>query len=747
MSFLSHGTLSYILAYTRLMTKFPFFIWSIIFLSLYPSALWAQTIDTDRLGVKDLRANQKEELINQSIQVASKSAESIYEAPGVISVITAQEINRFGANNLLEVLERATSTYYMGSYFAPNNIISIRGDLSTPYNNHVLILINGRPTRETLFGGLDYSILLSLPLIAIERIELIRGPGSVLYGTNAYAGVINIITRDVKEGSTTVSVQSGSFGTIGLDAQSTRIKNDLKVTTSVRYFNQAGWDLNASGERRDVDPVFQDRVAYLAGQNNLGGLFTLDYKGLSVSSLIAYSSQPNTGTVPVSNFETDSTNHPPPSRNREINTLRAFVDVGYQFDLSDRSNLSINATYNAMNTRFVTPNGDFVGNTQDLILEPTFFQEWDFGLNLTLGGTAFLQDGNAEIGDVTINANDTINRGVPSYAELWYSAYAQAEYKLPFFDNVKLVAGGQLNRPAGTEVTIAPRIGLIGQFQSGQAKLAGERGAWGFKLLYGEALRAPFEAENNLNDPGTLLGSDDLDPETVTTLDAQLFYYRPGLEIIATFFDNQVKRVITQVDPNPNDADGTFQYINAAGNLREQGVELESKIALIDRVFLSGSVTYQTDIRSTLETETNQDIPDLRLTPEFMFKVGAFYYWKEKDLSVGLFDSYFGKSRGVSTQNDFNAPAAAFHNLTFNANLNLSRLFFGKKSQAEIDSTSRLSERTKIENQNIPDIILNFYVVNLLDEGIFYPEFVRRQINTFPGRSGRGIYASLKINF
>jgi outer membrane cobalamin receptor len=273
------------------------------------------------------------------VSIASKSLESIYDAPGVITVITSTEIERFGANNLLEILERVASVYSVGSYFAPNNVLSIRGDLATPYNNHVLILLNGRPTRENLFGGIDYPIYLALPLQAIENIEVIRGPGSVLYGTNAYSGVINIITKDVVEEQTQIGFDYGSFNTYSFQALNTKIKDKLKITSTMRYFGQDGWRHEATGE--DGNPLNYD-----AFQNNLGGMVNVKYNQLNINSFVSYSSQASTGVLPIDNILGVGI------RNRSINTVRAFFDVGYNFDLSKKLNISTNATYNSMRTRF-----------------------------------------------------------------------------------------------------------------------------------------------------------------------------------------------------------------------------------------------------------------------------------------------------------------------------------------------------------------------------------------------------------
>ena len=148
-----------------------------------------------------------------SIITASKKQEKIQEAPAVVTVITAEEIKDFGCDTLYDVLQRLTSVQMAGSHMLPDNISVIRGDLETHYDNHVLILINGRPFRDSISGGQNGPLYQIFPVDVIDHIEFVRGPGSVLYGSDAFQGVINIITKKPAEGfSAELTAGGGSFG-------------------------------------------------------------------------------------------------------------------------------------------------------------------------------------------------------------------------------------------------------------------------------------------------------------------------------------------------------------------------------------------------------------------------------------------------------------------------------------------------------------------------------------------------------
>ena len=147
-----------------------------------------------------------------SVGIASKKEERVLDAPGIITVVTKEEIKSYGGNSLVDVLNRLPSVQLTWSDVFRDNVPGVRGQIATQYDNRMLLLLNGRPMRESMTGGFHYDILRSFPLEAIERIEFIRGPGSVLYGSSAFMGVINIVTKkpkDTTEGS--VMVLGGSL--------------------------------------------------------------------------------------------------------------------------------------------------------------------------------------------------------------------------------------------------------------------------------------------------------------------------------------------------------------------------------------------------------------------------------------------------------------------------------------------------------------------------------------------------------
>ena len=100
-----------------------------------------------------------------------------------MSVVSHDELQRWGGITLGEILDRVPGLNLTERVFTDRSIVAARGDQTKINGGHVLFLINGRPTREILEGGLVGDLVESFPVAALDHIEVIKGPGSVLYGS------------------------------------------------------------------------------------------------------------------------------------------------------------------------------------------------------------------------------------------------------------------------------------------------------------------------------------------------------------------------------------------------------------------------------------------------------------------------------------------------------------------------------------------------------------------------------------
>src|SRR4051812_47575131 len=150
-----------------------------------------------------------EELLGTRIALGSLETETIFNTPSTISVIDRESIERYNFLSLAEAL-RVLAGFDVGRTHLKREVPTSRGILQEHYSNKVLLMIDNVPAWNAVTGEA------SLDRIAIEdveRIEVLKGPASVLYGTNAYAGAVNVVLR-LPDGESTVSARGGA-GSLG----------------------------------------------------------------------------------------------------------------------------------------------------------------------------------------------------------------------------------------------------------------------------------------------------------------------------------------------------------------------------------------------------------------------------------------------------------------------------------------------------------------------------------------------------
>lgn len=632
------------------------------------------------------------------VSTASKVEESINDAPGVITIINATDIERFGANNLRELLDRVVNVLNLGSHLYPQNISSIRGDLLSHIDNRVLILLNGRPIREGLTGGVNSTIYLAFPIQTLQRIEVVRGPGSVLYGTNAYMGVINLITKMPKNVEFQSQVGAGDFETMQYNATTGGRIGGWNFISGIHFLKSDGWNFIAKDEANaDVQTRF--------GESNMGGVLSINRKGkdnnISFNSFIGFSDQDNLGVAPIIASAAGPTQ-------RNMNVLRGLVDLGYEKQImGDKWQANLNVNYNYLKQYAGVLSDPYEALASDMLIELTNYVRPIKNMNIIVGGTAYFHSG---------RANQNAIEAVAPYNEIWYSAYTQLDYRI--VSRLKIIAGGQLNKTPRSDFDFVPRIGAIFDI----IKNLDAKRNLSLKILYGEAFRASFSAENFIK-ISTLVGNPNLAPEKVATIDAQLFFNTRNLQVSGGFFYSVQRNIITRV---PTAVAGVTGYENK-GEIVFQGFETEFRIN-------AGRAFYVTGSASFTESVQNDTLRNATHVPQLMAKLGLHYNLAIKGkeyLSIGLFNSYIGEASDVSvvnaTRREYNPAAQAYNFMTLKLSLNLMRL---------LD-----------KNAGTNQFLINLYATNLLDEAIFYPEFNRRRINTLPGRAGRAFYGSITFKF
>ncbi|MBN1622259.1 MAG: TonB-dependent receptor [Endomicrobiales bacterium] len=535
-----------------------------------------------------------------SIVTASKKEEKIQEAPAVVTVITAQEIKDFGAVTFYDVLQRMPSIQPIGSHLYPRNAAVVRGDLVGHYDNHILILINGRPFREDVAGGLNASFYNMFPVEVISRIEYVRGPGSVLYGTNAFDGVINVITKKPAEDmDAKVSIGAGSFGA-NIGKGTINIKNnDLSLLANINYFKDDGWDFKAISASPAPGSEYSGETKL--GNNNTSGSLFLKYKDFSFDFYIAKLEQKDFGLVPL--WAVTGENGA-----AWLTTYRRYADIGYSKKLSGDYNFQANLTYNYY--MFESYGNNSLASSEgahDILGE------------VSIGGPV-MENVNFMAGMVLKNQkNEDISAAkIVDFDNNYFSGYAQLDYKP--VDKLKLVGGAQYNKPEDIDAVTVPRIGGTYQFTD---KLT-------TKASYAEAFRSPWAIETLTYFPGVLVGNPSLKPEKVKTLDFQVLYNAKKHQSSLTLFNSNYEDLITRIS-HPTISGGTSSYDNSS-TMEIQGLEIESRVSLMSGLYVQGGGTYQAEKDGKVAS------------PYFMVKAGLSYH-AEFGLIASVFDTYFGEPK------------------------------------------------------------------------------------------------------
>ena len=153
---------------------------------------WAAPQSTDAKAPDDLKQMSLEQLGDVEVTTVSKDPQQVQKTPAAVFVITQEDIRRSGATNIPEALRLAPGVE-VARIDANHWSVAIRG-FAGQFSKSLLVLVDGRSIYTPLFEGV-YWDLPYVMLEDVERIEVIRGPGGTIWGSNAVNGVINIITK------------------------------------------------------------------------------------------------------------------------------------------------------------------------------------------------------------------------------------------------------------------------------------------------------------------------------------------------------------------------------------------------------------------------------------------------------------------------------------------------------------------------------------------------------------------------
>ena len=205
--------------------------WALILSGLAMIAFPAVPAHPQQSSGSDLTQTSLEDLMNIEVTSVSKKRQRTSQAAGAIFVISHDDIRRSGARNIPDLL-RMVPGLDVAQIDAGKWAISARG-FNGQYSNKLLVLVDGRTVYTPIFAGVFWDSQ-NVPLDTIERIEVIRGPGAAVWGSNAMNGVINIITQNSAD--TQGGYVSAGIGNIGTGSETLRYGGKIRGLGTYRVY-------------------------------------------------------------------------------------------------------------------------------------------------------------------------------------------------------------------------------------------------------------------------------------------------------------------------------------------------------------------------------------------------------------------------------------------------------------------------------------------------------------------------------
>jgi outer membrane receptor for ferrienterochelin and colicins len=534
----------------------------------------------------DLAALSLEQLMDMNVHSvfgASKYEQRVTRAPSSISIVTAEDIRRFGYTNLADVLSGVRGLYVTND--RNYTYLGVRGFLRPgDYTTRVLVLIDGHRLNDNIYdsGAIGREAMLDVELI--DRVEVIRGPSSSVYGSSAFLGVINVITkrgRDIDGAEVGVDIASqDTYRTRATYGET--FANGVDFLVSASHYSSAGWNFYyPEFDQRSSDHRFASNNGVAAGldDESAAKFFTsLRYGDFNAS--LYYSARRR--QVPTASF--NAIFGDPDERTHD---RASYIELGYKHALSSTTDLKVRGFYDLFEYEGTYPNdyalpgdppdrvvfvdestGRWAGTEVQLTAKPsdryTFVLGSEYRINIRENQSGY---DDLEPRFYYIHREDRSE--VAGF-------FAQGEARLR--DDLTLTAGLRYDHYGDTfEGTANPRLALIYNPTETSA----------VKLLYGDAFRAPNPYERYYNTAQA--DAPELQPETIKTYELVYErYFDSKYRLSLSGYSYDIEGLITQVE-----AELGMQYFANMDDVRARGIELELEAIYQNGAILRGSWAVQ----------------------------------------------------------------------------------------------------------------------------------------------------------
>ncbi|RZJ15291.1 MAG: TonB-dependent receptor [Acidovorax sp.] len=497
-----------------------------------------------------------EQLMQMEVTTASRYAQTALEAPAVVSVVTAEDIRLFGYRTLGEVLSSMRGLYV--SYDRSYHYLGT-GGFATPgdYNTRVLLLVNGVRFNDNVYDQATIGTDFPLDLDLVDRVEFVPGPGSAVYGANAFFGVVNVITRNGRQlAGPQVSVEAGSHGS-------------AKGRFSVGTVDTHGGDWLVAVSRATSRGADQYFSAFDAPATNHGVAQRLDFD--RNTQLFARMQHEGLALTLAHGERTKGT--PTAAFSQAFNDPRSrFIDtntrVAAEYTRQLQPSLAFTGRLHAGHYRFV---GDYVYDYPPITLNRDVGTGQWWGSDFQWVSTAFARHKlawgldyrrDARIKQVNVDIDPPASYLDTRRTGHAVGVYLQDEFALA--PTLTLHTGLRWGKQSGSAGGLHPRLGLVYWWSPVTA----------VKLLHGTAYRPPnaYERDYAVDMAGGMVLTHGLRSEKVRTTELALEHAPTGAtRMLLTAFRSQVSNLVSLGDAAVADR---LAFSNAR-NVHVDGIEAE----------------------------------------------------------------------------------------------------------------------------------------------------------------------------
>ena len=461
-------------------------------LGLFSGVFLLSTPNYSETDFEDLLTLSLNELMQVEVFTASQENEKAAKSPASISVITAQQIKEWGIISLHDAISLLPGIV-KGETYLGQTTQTFRGVTPGLFNNKSLYLINGHPSYESLFGStlLDY-----VPIEIVERIEVVRSPASVLYGTNSISGVINIITKQGDDNEDTVTVRGGSnshkYGSLVHHSENLSMAASVQRDAGYQYtgtFDEVGNPVDLD-YRYDLENVFIDgygedwriNAAIFDREKALYGINPVVWQNGTFETFVGYI-----------------------DANKKFKFDTGELNLWLRYDISDKD-IHVNHFPGPPNNPATV-----INTVERYSLEVQYKDQITDKLKYIVGTTIEQQESNPLVFISDVDGS-TVTSAFPDDQDTnTIAAYTQLKYQMN--EDTIFVAGirAEDNSENGTS-NVMPKLGMTHQIIPDTH----------IKVLYSEAFRTPMFIEKYVNLSGVLFGDENLERETIQTFEIGL---------------------------------------------------------------------------------------------------------------------------------------------------------------------------------------------------------------------------------